>query len=983
VHQKNSVVFRRLYRENPEKALHGLHECLKAVLVQFKREPSTERCIRYVVRLATYGVEKDEVPLDDEFSMGLCEWLLKMSSSRDKAVRYRVCQLVESLMNALSDDAEITDTLWDSLLSSMLERLRDKVPLVRVHAIAALERLQDPGDKEDPVCQEMVRMLQSDASNLVRRAVVTHLGISKYTLKHVLARSRDVKEDVRSHVYTSLGGKLEMRVLSITQRLRLLTDGLNDRSPRVRAACLEMMKGWLDQSHGDVYALLKSLDVENMDSAFESVVGKALWDLPSANMPKVELKADMTTEEVFYMHARLSMLRETHGANSQKFENEAPSVFEMCQVVSESSPTDYNQQKLLMTVLLLDLTEEGGRRKLLTLVRGMTNSIETSKETLTAAVKVFAAMEKGHNLSALVVECVNDVIDPLDEDLDTEQLQEELLELRRTKAGLLAEEKYAELAEADSRLKVLEQLEKVREHRWTQALAITCELLQHVSKLDVALQGLLEMLLLPGIQQSNPVTRMAAVKALCMLCMLDREEAQKRVPILLVLLETDQDPIKLVALKGLLDLAMLFDLEASPELADDEVSAAQSRDSFLSQLVCFLDNANDDLQTATVEGVAKLLFMNKLGGVMMQEMLTKMLLLHFNPAAHELERLQQCLAAFFPLYAYACLPHQISLARILVPTLHIVLKAPRSSPLAKAQPLKLAQFVTLICDGRSSNVPGNNGLECPHVIIAQAMGESSEVDAKTVSKILLALHVDPAENQQGVAALRTVAEEVLEVLNDKTLEKKMTQFVEMLRAAEVAPVTDEAGSQAPMDSPGSSCSGSIAMSDQPGSTDSATEKRQARKLNNKVQKVLLSAHSDDESGEDLPVNEEKDSKEEHEIEQDSKEEEEEDAMSEEEAEEEAAPEVKEEDAAMSEEEAEEEAAPEVKEEEPAQVQKDDSEESEEEPDSPQPQKEMVTEKEIAKFKVVELRAMLKEREADQKGLKAVLVTRLCELMNSE
>ena len=106
-------------------------------------------------------------------------------------------------------------------------------------------------------------------------------------------------------------------------------------------------------------------------------------------------------------------------------------------------------------------------------------------------------------------------------------------------------------------------------------------------------------------------------------------------------------------------------------------------------------------------------------------------------------------------------------------------------------------------------------------------------------------------------------------------------------------------------------------------------------------------------------------------------------MSEEEAEEEAAPEVKEEDAAMSEEEAEEEAAPEVKEEEPAQVQEDDSEEPEEESDSPQPQKEMVTEKEVAKFKVVELRAMLKEREADQKGLKAVLVTRLCELMNSE
>jgi len=939
--------------------------------------------------------------------------------------------------------------------------------------------------------------------------VVTHLGISKYTLKHVLARSRDVKEDVRAHVYTSLGSKLEMRVLSITQRLRLLTDGLSDRSPRVRAACLEMMKGWLDQSHGDIYALLKSLDVENMETSFEPIVGKALWDLPAANMPKVELKANMTTEEVFYMHARLSMLRETHGPNSHMFENEAPSVFDMCQVMSTTSPTDYNQQKLLMTVLLLDLSEEGGRRKLLTLARGMTDSIETSKETLTAAVKVFAAMEKGHNLSALVVECINDVIDPLDEELDTEQLQRELLELRQQKAGLLAEEKYAELAEADSRFKVLEQLERLREHRWTQALAITCELLQHVSKLDVALQGLPEMLLLPGIQQSNPVTRMAAVKALCMLCMLDKEEAQKRIPILLVLLETDQNPIKLVALKGLLDLAMLFDLEASTVLADDELSAAQSRDSFLNQLVCFLDSANDELQTVTVEGVAKLLFMNKLGGVMMQEMLTKLLLLHFNPAAHELERLQQCLAAFFPLYAYACLPHQISLARILVPTLHIVLKAPKSSPLAKVQPLKLAQLATLVCDSRSSNVPANSGLECPHVIIAQAMGESSEVDAKTVSKVLLALHVDPAQNQQGVTALRTVAEKVLDVLNDKTLEKKMTQFVEMLQAAEVVPVADD--SQARIDSPGSSCSGSIAMADHPGSTDSATEKRKvARKLNNKVQNVLLSAHSDDEIGEDSPVNEDKDSKGEEGIEEYTKEKdasmseeeeevpevkeedasmseeeeaeeeavpevkeedasmseeeetvpevkeedasmseeeeavpevkeedasmseeeeaeeeavlevkeehasmsEEEEAVpevkeehasisKEEEAEEEAVPEVKEEDASMSEEEeavpevkeedasmleeeeAEEEAVPEVKEEEPAQVQENDSKESEEEPDSPQPKKEMVSEKEIAKFKVVELRAMLKEREADQKGLKAVLVTRLCELMNSE
>ena len=69
-----------------------------------------------------------------------------------------------------------------------------------MHAVVALERLQDPSDKADPVCQEMLRMLRSDPSHLVRRAVVTHLGISKYTLKAVLERTKDIKEEVSIYV---------------------------------------------------------------------------------------------------------------------------------------------------------------------------------------------------------------------------------------------------------------------------------------------------------------------------------------------------------------------------------------------------------------------------------------------------------------------------------------------------------------------------------------------------------------------------------------------------------------------------------------------------------------------------------------------------------------------------------------------------------------------------------------------------------------
>lgn len=57
------------------------------------------------------------------------------------------------------------------------------------------------------------------------------------------------------------------------------------------ASC--MVQGWLEQSGGDVYCLLRSLDVETLGT-FDTLIGKALWDLPGASMPKAELKDDMT-----------------------------------------------------------------------------------------------------------------------------------------------------------------------------------------------------------------------------------------------------------------------------------------------------------------------------------------------------------------------------------------------------------------------------------------------------------------------------------------------------------------------------------------------------------------------------------------------------------------------------------------------------------------------------------------------------------------
>lgn len=44
----------------------------------------------------------------------------------------------------------------------MLVRLKDKFPLVRIQAVYALRRLQDPSNAEDPVITDLLHLLNCD-----------------------------------------------------------------------------------------------------------------------------------------------------------------------------------------------------------------------------------------------------------------------------------------------------------------------------------------------------------------------------------------------------------------------------------------------------------------------------------------------------------------------------------------------------------------------------------------------------------------------------------------------------------------------------------------------------------------------------------------------------------------------------------------------------------------------------------------------------
>ena len=72
--------------------------------------------------------------------------------------------------------------------------------------------------------------MSCDGNADVRRAVLSCIAASVKTLVPILDRTRDVKDVVRKLAYNVISEKIHIRALTIAQRVRLLQDGLNDRT---------------------------------------------------------------------------------------------------------------------------------------------------------------------------------------------------------------------------------------------------------------------------------------------------------------------------------------------------------------------------------------------------------------------------------------------------------------------------------------------------------------------------------------------------------------------------------------------------------------------------------------------------------------------------------------------------------------------------------------------------------------------------------
>ncbi|KAM9819142.1 condensin complex subunit 3 [Syngnathus typhle] len=858
---------------------------LKHAMIVYKREPTVENVIEFVVRFITSfqpppktdEEQKEEDEEDDHpFFSFLFNFLLESHKANSHAVRFRVCQLINKLLGSMAESAQIDDDLFDRIHQAMLVRVTDKFPNVRIQAALAMTRLQQPTDPDCPTLNAYMQILENDSNAEVRRAVLSCIAVCPRTLSRVLKRTRDVKENVRKQAYQVLADKVYVRALSIAQRVSLLEQGLHDTSEVVKeVVCTSLLPAWLRGLDGNVVALLHKLDVENCDETALEMLTAIFKGMDADDLLQNRIQLNnrklipvecLTCENVLYWRALCKFIKDKGDDGDEMLEQVLPDaatyaeyLYEYLKVVpalSEEQRADLTQLELVMTkdfisqqlihlIGCLDTNEEGGRKRVLAVLQDMLALPRTPSSLIPLLTeKLLTLVLDDQRRIQTVAEIISDVrapiseaSQPVDENVSRrQQVQLAEVKVRIMEAKQALEEsiaaqdfgRAAELKESiteleNQRNKVLEEIAAITQPTCTEirtekndpetllrCLTMCAELLKQMktkNRISPTISALMSSLILPSIASAHPSVRSMAVLCLGTCALHSKELANTHMVLLLQIAQLDEVKIRISALRAVIDLLLLFgfqllsesgsgqktQLPGSPdqgeeEQEDEEKVAAQKEEdtaqSILVMLSELLDSEMSELRTETAQGLAKLMYMGRISS---SKILSRLILLWYNPVTEDDVRLRSCLGVFFQLYARESRAHQEVVEESFLPTMRTLMKAPATSPLAEVDVSNVVKLFVELTHPSSLMKPSANTEEVGvHDYLAVRMCGEMLLDptapevrlyAKTLS------YLELTGNEMVRKDLLSLLQQLIQVVKDRVCLRALEKMISQLRAS--------------------------------------------------------------------------------------------------------------------------------------------------------------------------------------------------------
>eukprot|EP01134_Creolimax_fragrantissima_P001657 CFRG1657T1 len=717
--------FFKLERKGGVGFIQELISFVQQILIVFKKEPAIERLIAFIsLAVIEYDKELERSEEDEnlrDVAQALVLHLSAVTNAKDKAVRYRSCQFLRTILNFCQQN-QVESFMFDELQDSILVRAMDKTPVVRIEALAILSYLQEDGedmgweDLENPITMVFLRLATTDSSSEVRKAALTHLGLSKNNLHGLLMRTRDIKDTVRVEAFRMLSDKCNYKSLSKDERVSVLTEGLNDRSANVREACVAMVTdSWLSKDGNNPIVFLRRFNVIKNEATAELMLQRLFEYKPATRAFTLTGLAidDLAPEPALFWSALCSYYHNNLSSeNSECLEAVSPTLCELTeavkkyvaiemQLLADSRDEDaaiivFITKKLLSIAALCDVGDEVGRRSLSQLARDMLTSASTSDDLLSVLVDCIAhAHPETNDRLALVTEII---------------------------AGLADDENYGNQTTTDISM-ILDTDDDISdftpEDRQYRSLMLCALFLEKSRRLTIrhgAVVGLIDNLILPGIQNMNALIREKAIRSLGLCCLIDPHFGRTYLLLLLQVAENDVPRLQVEAVKTLFDLLLVFGpmtLGVSPTLtgqneAEKNVDIAKSLTkltlaeqdatnranntntsssdvvldgnsesqlevnlhldatdknvpqqikTYIPVLYALLQSDNSELRTIAAEGFAKLLHTNHLAS---PTVFSALVVLYYNPMSNADMRLRQCLGVFFPEFAFSSTPRVMS-----------------------------------------------------------------------------------------------------------------------------------------------------------------------------------------------------------------------------------------------------------------------------------------------------------------------------------
>ncbi|KAG8453543.1 hypothetical protein GDO86_000248 [Hymenochirus boettgeri] len=804
-HSKIVTLLRETYNKIEDKSifLEEFIYLLKYPLIVYRREPSVERVMDFVAKFVTSfhsSGDEDEIEADEENSPVnyIFNFLLQSHGANSMAVRFRVCQLINKLLVNLPENAQIDDDLFDKIHDAMMVRLTDRVPNVRIQAVLALARLQDPSDLNCPVSNDAVKEVMQ------KKLIQSWLRYTEGDVLELLHRldvenSPDVAMSALNALFSvSSINELVQNCKNLDERKLIPMESLTPENVLYWKALCEYLKSKSDEGEAALENILPE------PAVYSSYLSSYLQTLPVLTE---EEKADITK-------------------------------------IEDLMTKEFIGHQLILTIGCLDTSEEGGRKRLLAVLQEILVKPNTSTTLISPLVELLLSIIKDDDKRIqIVAEIISELREPIisvdnpKDAAESRRLQLKLAEVKvqliETKQALedsLNVEDYSRASELKEKVKELESLKsqltkeaeqpEIKEIRvekndpetLLKCLIMCNELLKHMSLskgLGGTLNEIIESLILPGITNVHPSVRNMAVLCIGCCALQNKDFARQHLPLLLQISQLDEVKVKTSALNAVFDMLLLFGLDILKEKttkpddsldAEEEVSEEEKTESvddikiseevkedtatvngILQLFSTFLDSEIPEIRTETAEGLSKLMFSGRL---ISAKLLSRLILLWYNPVTEEDTKLRHCLGVFFPIFAYSCRSNQECYEEAFFPTLQTLFNAPASSPLADIDIANVAELLVDLTRPSGLN-PQNKSQEYQAATVHDGLAikicneilkDPTAPDVRIYAKALCSLEITKNISTDLLPLLDCALEDVTDKLCERAIEKVRIQL---------------------------------------------------------------------------------------------------------------------------------------------------------------------------------------------------------------